>query len=107
MKVKIKVLKKIILQGHRCEAASCPIALAIQAHLKPSFRVSVGTDICGIYHTEDGKRCAGYVLPNVAQKFIAEFDLAKTNKRKLRSFSFELEISDEYLLNPTAKQAVS
>ena len=86
--MKIKVCQTHIDKGTRYDIKSCPIALAIKAHLtikklKKNLRVRVLDDSITIDNT--GPR---YLLSSRAKRFITRFD----EGFKVKPFSFEIDL---------------
>lgn len=97
MEVIVDVTASDIMHGHKCEEASCPIALAILSLLDGDTRVSVSTTavefICDYekYST---------TLPDAAKAFINDFDFG----RVVMPLSFMLDIPEEVLSNFAIKR---
>lgn len=104
MKVMIKVLKNHIKKGAPGICKSCPVALAINRHLKKGFGSLVAADFVNFY-TEAAwfdaplPECGPQKLPKNAQAFISGVDLGK----KVIPISFVLEIPDKLLKKRVTK----
>lgn len=69
--VEAVVTQQLVDIGMRHVCSQCPVALAINEHLKPSARSHVGTKIFGIWTKDAGR---DYELPRQAQEFISAYD---------------------------------
>lgn len=74
----IKITQKDIEQGYPCECRGCPISLAAER------AGMIDPIVTNDYITELHK---SYILPQVAQKFIDDFDAGV----KVQPFEFEIE----------------
>lgn len=92
MKTQIKVTSDCIDAGERLSAFGCPVALAIQAYLKPTARAGVGRVGIGFYSAESQKSVSVGVLDAVV-KFIVAFD----GGGEVAPFSFDLDIPAAFL----------
>lgn len=81
--MKIKVTKQDILKGKRSSPVSCPIARAVRRAGKRRVRVYVTQIVC---------RSGRFDLPEIAKRFIDNFDRTTTRQQRaaMRPFIFTL-----------------
>lgn len=69
--VQVVITHELAAQGERYVCGRCPVALAINEHLKPGARAFVGTDTFGFWTLDDG---LDLELPDAAKDFIHRYD---------------------------------
>lgn len=92
MLVNIEVDQPKIAEGRVLNCLHCPIALAINATLKPEFHANVGP-FAGLIEGESLSPLYKFRLPDSAKSFIDSFD----DGRKAFAFTFALDIPPEFL----------
>ena len=94
----VHVTRREIAAGCRTSTGTCPVALAIRAHVRPSVNVVVWPESVE-FHTTDrarsGRRAAVYhrELPIAVTAWIHAFD----SGRPAVPFAFELDVPAEAL----------
>lgn len=83
----IQVTEKLIKAGCRGSNMECPIALAIQPHLRSDEYVKVSPYSVSVYDAADQRYCE-FALPTIAKAFIVMFDRGET----VKPFSFQLDL---------------
>src|SRR5687767_6404062 len=91
MKVTINVTENHIKRGKPKDSSCCAITLAARPLIKLLYRTYIGTSVCGV--TIDNK-C--FKLPIEAKEFMRKFDI---NKKLVRPTKFQVDISDELLVD--------
>lgn len=80
--ITVHVTQADIDAGVPSNSCGCPVALAVQRVCKPRVRVATGSMTVGQ---------AFFVLPDVAFRFVADFDAG----RPVAPFTFEVQLGDE------------
>jgi hypothetical protein len=83
---RIKVTQELIHAGERGECKSCPIALAIQIHVRPEVTVMVDDATIDFETLNDDHTWRR--LPDAAKAFVSAFD----NSEPCGPFEFDLDI---------------
>jgi len=68
--VDIEITRELAMRGSRWVCSQCPVALAINQHLRPGLQSYVGKEMVQIV----GSRSHVSQLPTVAHEFIRRFD---------------------------------
>lgn len=99
--MKIQVTQEHIDRGNQCESMACPIALAMTEAL--GIPVYVTPDAAGVDMTYGDDEEVEVELPELAQAFVAAFDLDRTGA----PFAFDLPAASVRALRRAAKKAGS
>lgn len=97
MQVLIQVTREDILFGKPNICYSCPVARAIERHLKKGFYPSVGSVFMKIISFVGSYRKEGIWLPSKVSSFINSFDAWPNRRLELQPFSFVLNLPIEVL----------
>lgn len=97
MLTKIDVTQADIINGVRMECTCCPVALAINKHLKPIFNSSVRTGYIIIRRKATGSYSDSDVLSTENNAEMREFIRAFDVRGHVNPITFELDIPDKFL----------
>lgn len=95
----ITMLPEDIRDGVRKDCNRCPIALAVDRHLKPGYEASIRIISYGIQRPIEGSTAhevQNGELPDTVRAFIRVFDAAETFPLP-SPITFELDIAEEAL----------
>ncbi len=102
MSVLISVTAANIVMGLRKHCERCPVALAVEPHLKPWLKPYVTSTVIEICRKNPFLRCLAIVqIPEKVIDFMYDFDFS-CPRPKWEPFEFELDIPGEYLAEVAA-----
>lgn len=93
MNITINVTNDDIWDGERDDCENCPIAKAIGRVINPDFYFRVQHAYIVISRRPSKVCLAQILMPKIATNFIIDFD----SRKGTSPFSFEIEISEEFL----------
>ena len=91
MTITITISRVDIERGIRCDAGSCPAALALNRVLGKGCHSSVGKD--WVYLFADDRPPLRIAIPAALRAFVVDFDTL----RPCRPFAFDLDIPAEWI----------